>query len=84
MGTRAVASGNSCGPVLRLARDLTPITLIALAFLVALAAWAGPRIEGLGGFVALVLVWIAALTMPHLAVVAWMDHGAVRRPGLPQ
>ena len=78
---RAVAGGNLRGPVLRLARDLTPITLIALAFLVALTAWAGPRIEGLGGFVALYLVWISALTMPHLALVAWMDHGAVRHRG---
>jgi len=58
------------GPILRLARDLTPITLLALALLAALTARSGPRIEGLGGFVALYLVWIRALTMPHLALVA--------------
>ncbi len=72
---RAVAEGDLRGPVLRLTRDLIPTTLIALAFLVALTAWSGPRIDGVEGFVALYLVWISALTMPHLAVVAWMDAG---------
>lgn len=76
---RAVARGDLRGPVLRLARDLVPITLIALLFLAALGAWSGPRIDGVGGFVALYLAWISALTMPHLAVVAWMDRGAEAR-----
>ncbi len=76
---RAVACGDLRGPVLRLARDLIPITGIALLFLAALGAWAGPRIDGVGGFVALYLAWISALTMPHLAVVAWMDRRAGAR-----
>ncbi|MFN2323255.1 MAG: Brp/Blh family beta-carotene 15,15'-dioxygenase [Trueperaceae bacterium] len=76
---RAVAGGDLRGPVLRLTRDLVPITLIALLFLAALGAWAGPRIDGVGGFVALYLAWISALTMPHLAVVAWMDRAAAAR-----
>jgi Brp/Blh family beta-carotene 15,15'-monooxygenase len=75
---RAVSRGDLRGPVLRLARDLVPITLLALAFLAGLTAWASPRIDGVGGFVALYLAWISALTMPHLAVVAWMDRGAAR------
>ena len=70
---RAVATGDASGPVRRLARDLTPITVVALAFLALLTAWAAPRLDDVGGFVALYLVWISALTMPHLAVVAWMD-----------
>jgi beta-carotene 15,15'-dioxygenase len=74
----AIAGGDLWGPVARLARDLTPITGLALIFLAALGAWSGARIEGVGGFVALYLVWISALTMPHLAVVAWMDHAAAR------
>ena len=73
---RAIAGGDLRGPVFRLARDLTPITLLALAFLAALGAWSGTRIDNVGDFVALYLVWISALTMPHLAVVAWMDHAA--------
>ena len=51
------------------------VARFALAFLVALTAWSGPRVEGLEGFVALYLVWISALTMPHLALVVWMDVG---------
>jgi len=34
-------------------------------------------VETLEGFVALYLVWISALTMPHLALVVWMDVGAL-------
>lgn len=79
---RAIAGGDLRGAILRLARDLTPITLLALALLAALTAWSGPRSEGLEGFVALYLVWISALTMPHLALVAWMDHGPSRQRSL--
>jgi hypothetical protein len=47
-------------------------------FLAALTVWSGPRVERLEGFVALCLVWISALTMPHLVLVAWMDVGQSR------
>ena len=70
---RTIDRGDLLGPVARLARDLVPITLLALGFLAALTVWAGPRIDGVEGFVALYLVWISALTMPHLALVVWMD-----------
>lgn len=70
---RSIVSGDVRGPVLRLGRDLVPITVLALIGLAALTAWSGSRIETLEGFVALYLVWISALTMPHLALVAWMD-----------
>jgi beta-carotene 15,15'-dioxygenase len=77
---QAIVRGDVLRPALRLARDGVPITLIALVFLAALGAWAAPRLDGVGGFVALYLAWISALTMPHLAVVAWMERGAARRP----
>jgi hypothetical protein len=51
---------------------------LGLAFLAALTAWSGPRVEGLEGFVAPYLVLISALTMPHLVLVAWMDVGQSR------
>ncbi len=70
---QAVAAGRPWRPVLRLARDLVPITLVALAFLAILGAWAAPRLDGTLDVVALSLVWISALTMPHLVVVALMD-----------
>jgi beta-carotene 15,15'-dioxygenase len=70
---RAIGAGRPWRPVLRLARDLVPITVIALAFLGLLGAWAAPRLEGTLDVVALSLVWISALTMPHLVVVALMD-----------
>jgi hypothetical protein len=47
-------------------------------FLAALTVWSVSRVAGLEGFVALSLVWISALTMPHLVLVAWMDVGQSR------
>ncbi len=70
---RSVAAGRPIRPVLRLTRDLVPITLLALAFLAGLVLWAAPRMDGALDLVALSLVWISALTMPHLVVVALMD-----------
>ena len=70
---RAIAAGRPWRPLLRLARDLVPITLVALTFLALLGAWAAPRMAGALDVVALSLVWISALTMPHLVVVALMD-----------
>jgi Brp/Blh family beta-carotene 15,15'-monooxygenase len=70
---RAIGAGRAGRPIARLARDLMPMTALALAALAGLYAWAAPRVEGVEGFVALYLVWISALTMPHLAAVALMD-----------
>jgi Brp/Blh family beta-carotene 15,15'-monooxygenase len=70
---RAVASGRAIRAIGRLARDLVPMTALAILALAGLYAWAAPRIAGAEGFVALYLVWISALTMPHLAAVALMD-----------
>jgi Brp/Blh family beta-carotene 15,15'-monooxygenase len=70
---RAIAAGRAVSTIARLARDLVPMTALALAALAGLYAWAAPRVSGAEGFVALYLVWISALTMPHLAAVALMD-----------
>jgi beta-carotene 15,15'-dioxygenase len=70
---RSVTAGRPLRPVLRLTRDLVPITALALAFLAGLVLWAAPRMDGALDLVALSLVWISALTMPHLVVVALMD-----------
>jgi hypothetical protein len=60
--------------VVRLTRDLTPITLAAIVLLLALYLATRENVVTTEGFVALYLVWISALTMPHLVVVALMDH----------
>jgi Brp/Blh family beta-carotene 15,15'-monooxygenase len=70
---RALARGDHLRPALRLARDLVPMTGLAAAMLVGLYLWARPHVVGTEGFVALYLVWISALTKPHLLVVAAMD-----------
>jgi Brp/Blh family beta-carotene 15,15'-monooxygenase len=70
---RDVAEGRTARGWARLARDLTPMTVLAIGVLVGLWAWAAPRIDGAEGYVATYLVWISALTMPHMAVVAAMD-----------
>ena len=70
---RDVAQGRTVRGWGRLARDLVPMTVLAILVLVGLWAWAAPRLDGVEGYVATYLVWISALTMPHMAVVAAMD-----------
>ncbi len=65
----------------RLALDVLPLTLVALALLGGLYLVSAPRVETLEGFVALYLVLISALTLPHAVVVALLD---VWRPAIPQ
>lgn len=69
-----VAGGHLRWPIVRLTRDLTPITLAAIGLLLALYLVTRQNVVSTEGFVALYLVWISALTMPHLVVVALMDH----------
>ncbi len=58
---------------LRLAVDLVPITLVALGLLAGLYLWAAPHVQNVETFAALYLALIAALTVPHALLVAWMD-----------
>lgn len=60
-------------PLLRLGRDLLPISLVALALLGGLYLWAAPQVDNLETFAALYLALIAALTLPHALLVAVMD-----------
>ncbi|PZF59472.1 beta-carotene 15,15'-monooxygenase [Curtobacterium sp. MCBD17_013] len=63
-------AGRPVRPFLRFARDAWPVTAIATAMLVALALLRRGEGSPLGVYLAL----IAALTVPHVAVVAWMDR----------
>ncbi len=67
------AAGSSWLPTLRLAVDLLPITLVALGLLAGLYIWAAPHVQNVETFAALYLALIAALTVPHALLVAWMD-----------
>ena len=79
--SQPAASGRGTGAarVLRLVRDLLPITVVALGLLAALYFWAAPRVQNVETFAALYLALIAALTLPHALLVAAMDLPA-RRP----
>ena len=70
--------GTARGPrrVLRLAAELLPITVVALGLLVAVSCWAAPRLLNVETFAALYLALIAALTVPHAALVACMGTPA--------
>jgi beta-carotene 15,15'-dioxygenase len=61
-------------PIKRLILDLLPITLMAIGLLVGLYFWKAQHVRTLETFVALYLVFISALTKPHLVVVALMDY----------
>lgn len=58
----------------RFARQAAPLTLVSLGFLVALYLLVPRPPTTVEGFVGLYLVLIAALTLPHVVVVAWMDR----------
>jgi len=70
---RSVAEGDWGRPLYRLTLDALPITVVALAILGGLYLFAAVRVATLEGFVALYLVLISALTLPHAVVVALMD-----------
>jgi Brp/Blh family beta-carotene 15,15'-monooxygenase len=58
----------------RFARDAAPLSALALALLALVYPLVPRTPAGLGEGVALYLVLIAALTLPHVVVVTWMDH----------
>jgi beta-carotene 15,15'-dioxygenase len=70
---RELADGRLLGPFARFLRDAWPVTLCAVALLVALALLVHDA--GLGTY----LLLIAALTTPHAVVVTWMDRRTARR-----
>ncbi|MFC5368424.1 Brp/Blh family beta-carotene 15,15'-dioxygenase [Salinirubrum litoreum] len=72
-GASALAAGDYLGALVRFARDATPATVGALLFFAGLYL-AVPTAPGdRAGLLGLYLVGIAVLTLPHVAVVTWMD-----------
>jgi Brp/Blh family beta-carotene 15,15'-monooxygenase len=72
-GYADLASGRPGRALARFARDAAPLTVLALALLVALY-FAVPRTaRDPGSLLALYLVLVSALTLPHASLVAYMD-----------
>ena len=69
----ALTRGELGGALRKLARDATPMTLGGLLSVVGLYLLLPRGASGLDGLLALYLVGIAVLTLPHVAVVTWMD-----------
>ncbi|MFB6269295.1 MAG: Brp/Blh family beta-carotene 15,15'-dioxygenase [Halobacterium sp.] len=70
----ALAGGDLRRPLARFAKEAAPLTLAALALLGGLWLAVPDPPTTLEGGVALYLVLIAVLTLPHVAVVTWMDR----------
>ncbi len=78
----ALANGHTGRALGRFTRDATPLTLVSLALLGLLAALVPTSTAGVTDLVGLYLVLIAALTLPHVVVVAHLDREqAVWTPG---
>ncbi|MFC7073730.1 Brp/Blh family beta-carotene 15,15'-dioxygenase [Halovenus rubra] len=74
-GARRALNARQYGTALaRFGRDAAPLTAISLAFL-GIFYWFVPVSPGtLSEWVGLYLVLIAALTVPHVVVVTWLDY----------
>lgn len=56
------------------ARDATPLTAVSIALLAGFGILVPVTPTTLSGFIALYLVFVAVVTLPHVVVVSWMDH----------
>jgi Brp/Blh family beta-carotene 15,15'-monooxygenase len=72
-GRDALVSGRPVVAFRRFARDAAPLTLLSLLFLVGLYLSVPNPPTDVPGLLALYLVFIAVLTLPHVVVVAIMD-----------
>lgn len=70
---RALAAGDLLEPAVRFARDAAPLTAISLFILGGLYV-ALPTDGSLGSLLAVYLVLLAVLTLPHVVVVSRMDR----------
>lgn len=70
----SLAAGRPGAAFARFSRDATPLTLVSLLLLGGLAALLPTSPAGLPDLVGLYLVLIAALTLPHVVVVAHLDR----------
>jgi Brp/Blh family beta-carotene 15,15'-monooxygenase len=71
---RSLASGRVTPALRRFARDAAPLTLAAVALLVGLYLVAPGAGASPSALLALYLVLISALTLPHVVVVSFMDY----------
>lgn len=69
----ALATGDARAALGRFARDAAPLTVAALAVFGGLAVVVPGTLAGWAALLALYLVGIAVLTLPHVAIVTWMD-----------
>ncbi len=69
----ALGAGRVVPAGLRFARDAAPLTVAALLLLVGLFFGVPGSVEGPGALLALYLVFVSSLTLPHAAVVSYMD-----------
>ena len=70
---RSLATGDTRAALGRFARDAAPLTAASLAVFAALALLVPNAPAERTGYLGLYLVGIAVLTLPHVAVVTWMD-----------
>jgi Brp/Blh family beta-carotene 15,15'-monooxygenase len=74
-GSRTALADRDLWPALaRFAREAAPLTFVSLGLLGGLYLLVPRQPGDLLGLVALYLVLIAVLTLPHVAVVSWMDR----------
>ena len=72
-GARYLRTGRPARALARFARDAAPLTGLALALLVGLYLAVPPATQDPGSLLALYLVLVSALTLPHAALVTYMD-----------
>ncbi|TKX76060.1 Brp-like protein [Halorubrum sp. GN11_10-6_MGM] len=78
----AASAGDAVGALARFARDAAPLTLGGFLVVGAVGVAVPAGVAAPGDVLAVSLVAIAAMTLPHVAVVAWLDRRqAVWRPG---
>ncbi len=70
----ALAEGDYGTTLFRFARDSAPLTAASLLFLGVFYVLVPATPVGVSELVGLYLVFIAALTLPHVLVVAWLDR----------
>ena len=70
---QALDAGEWPAALWRFYRDATPLTIASLALFGGLYVWV-PTDGSLNALLAIYLVGIAVLTLPHVAVVTWMDR----------
>jgi Brp/Blh family beta-carotene 15,15'-monooxygenase len=78
----AASAGDAVGALARFGRDAAPLTLGGFLVVGAVGVSVPAGVAAPGDLLAVSLVAIAAMTLPHVAVVAWLDRRqGVWRPG---